>query len=95
MRAVDSSLFRFIWQHSRRDQIAILFLILCSLPFYWASLDIPKLIVNDALQGRAFKGGNATATLLKLSVTLPGWLGGGAYQLSEGLQLDQLGYLWH
>jgi putative ABC transport system ATP-binding protein len=93
VRAVDSSLFRFIWQHSRRDQLAILFLILCSLPFYWASLDIPKLIVNDALQGRAFKDGNLTATLLKISIPLPGWLGGGSYQLFEGLHLDQLGYL--
>jgi putative ABC transport system ATP-binding protein len=94
VRAIDSSLFRFIWQHSRRDQISILILIVASLPFYWASLDIPKLIVNDALQGRAFKGGNTTATLFKFSLSLPEWLGGGTYQLSQGFTFDQLGYLF-
>src|SRR5690606_11023906 len=52
--ALDTNLFRYVWHHSRREQILILLLILMLLPLYFASLDIPRLIVNDALQGRAF-----------------------------------------
>ena len=90
---LDSNLFRFIWRHSRRDQLLILGVILVSLPFYWAALDIPKLIVNDALQGRAFKGGQTTAKLFNWSISLPEFLGGGRFVLSNGLDLDQVSYL--
>ena len=91
---MDSNLFRFIWRHSRRDQIVILCVIFASLPFYWTSLDIPKRIVNDALLGRAFKDGQTTATLFDWSVELPGFLGGGNISLGGGLQLEQVDYLF-
>ncbi len=43
------NVFKFIVQHSLRQQIYILLLTVASLPFYYASLDIPKKIVNGAL----------------------------------------------
>lgn len=90
---MNPNLFRYTWQHSKREQFAILFLILASLPFYWLSLDIPKRIVNEALQGEAFKDGQTTANLLGMSIGLPDFLGGGSFTLFQGFNLDQMGYL--
>ena len=73
---MEANLFRYIWRFSRREQIAILLLIVGSLPFYWGSLDIPKRIVNEAIQGRAFRDGKTEAQLFDLSIALPKFLGG-------------------
>ena len=77
INALNPNLFRYIWQHSRREQIAILILIVSALPFYWMSLDVPKRIVNEALQGEAFTDGRTTAKLFEMSFGLPEFLGGG------------------
>jgi putative ABC transport system ATP-binding protein len=90
---VDTNLFRYVWRHSRREQIAVLVLILLSLPFYFASLDVPKTIVNEALQGRAFAQGNETAVLFRLEFMLPAWTGGDKVQLLPGIELERLPFL--
>ncbi len=90
---MDTNLFRFVWRHSRREQIVILLLILASLPVYFASLDVPRIIVSDALQGGAFREGRTTATVFAWSLTLPEFLGGGKLVLSPGVELDQISYL--
>lgn len=46
---MDKSIFRFTFRHTRAQQIYILLVTACSLPFYYVSLEIPKLIVNHAL----------------------------------------------
>src|SRR4029450_4147598 len=61
LQRMDRSLFRYIWQHSRRDQLIVCAVVLASLPFYFASLDLPRRIVNEAIQGGAFRGGKTTA----------------------------------
>ncbi len=43
------NVIKFIVQHSLKQQFFILFLTVASLPFYYISLDIPKKIVNGAL----------------------------------------------
>ncbi len=43
------NVIKFIIQHSLRQQFIILLLTVASLPFYYVSLDIPKKIVNGAL----------------------------------------------
>ena len=91
--ALDTNLFRYVWRHSRREQILILLLIAASLPFYFASLDIPRLIVNDALQGRAFRDGQTTATLFNWTISLPEFLGGFQFQISPGIEFDQISFL--
>ncbi len=48
---MESSLFRYIWKHSKREQIIILLVTFCSFPLLYYSLDLPKMIVNQALQG--------------------------------------------
>ena len=46
---MESTVYKFIFRYSRKEQIFILLFTLFSLPFYYASLDIPKLIVNHVL----------------------------------------------
>ncbi|WNJ91088.1 ABC transporter ATP-binding protein/permease [Bosea sp. 685] len=91
---METNLFRYVWQKSRGDQIVVLLIILVSIAFYWASFDVPKRIVNDAIQGGAFKNGKTTATLLDFTLHMPGWLGGASYKLFEGFQVGQLGLLF-
>ena len=46
---MNPNLFRYIWRHSRRDQLIIFAVVIASLPFYFASLDLPRRIVNEAI----------------------------------------------
>lgn len=88
------SLFAYIWEHSRREQIFILAIVLVSFPFYFLSLDLPKYIVSDAIQGRAFSGGKTEAILLHLQLSLPDFLGGAHYDFFPGFSLTRLSYLF-
>ncbi|MFC6049355.1 ABC transporter transmembrane domain-containing protein, partial [Methylobacterium hispanicum] len=89
MRALEPKLFGYIWRYSRRDQLAICIVVLASLPFYFASLDLPRRIVNDAITGKAFERGNATAPFLGLTVHWPGWLGGGESRIFSGFEVGR------
>ncbi|MSP82235.1 MAG: ATP-binding cassette domain-containing protein [Alphaproteobacteria bacterium] len=46
---MERSLFRYILKYSKRQQLLILLITGLSLPFYYASLDVPKLIINKVL----------------------------------------------
>jgi len=89
MRALEPRLFSYIWRYSKGDQLKICAVVMASLPFYFASLDLPKRIVNDAITGKAFSHGEATASFLNITVHWPDVLGGGTTQLFEGFQLDR------
>jgi putative ABC transport system ATP-binding protein len=86
--------FQYVWRYSRREQIIVLGYVLASLPFYWWSLDVPKRIVNEAIQGGAFTNGHTRARFFEMTLTLPDFLGGGSYHLSDGFMLEQLPYLY-
>ncbi|MFQ5566163.1 MAG: ABC transporter transmembrane domain-containing protein [Paracoccaceae bacterium] len=51
---MDSRFFTFVWRHSKREQLYILALTVASFPLVYISLEIPKIIVNDAISGRDF-----------------------------------------
>ncbi len=91
--AMEKSLFRYIWTHSKRDQLFICFVVLLSQPFYFISLDLPRRIVNEAIQGEAFKDGNVTAPFLQLHFDWPQWLGGGSIRLFDGFEVGRVGLL--
>ncbi|HEY8565017.1 MAG TPA: ABC transporter transmembrane domain-containing protein [Beijerinckiaceae bacterium] len=91
---MDKSLFRYIWRHSRRDQLIIFAVVLASLPFYFASLDLPRRIVNEAIQGKAFEGGRETVRFLDLGLAPPSWLGGARIQFFEGFDVSRMGLLF-
>lgn len=91
---MDKSLFRYIWQNSRREQIIICAVVLLSLPFYYLSLDLPRRIVNEAIQGEAFGHGNETVPFLSLALDLPSWLGGAHIRLFDGVSVDRIQLLF-
>ena len=51
---MEPSIFKFIFKHSRREQILLLLVTAASFPFLYVSLDLPKTIINEAIGGRDF-----------------------------------------
>jgi putative ABC transport system ATP-binding protein len=90
---MERNLFRYIWRNSWRDQSVILVVVAISYVFYFISLDLPKQIVNRAIQGEAFEGGRTTAAFMDFSIGPIEWLGLPQVTLFEGFQLDQVAYL--
>ncbi|WP_170574337.1 ABC transporter transmembrane domain-containing protein [Ruegeria atlantica] len=46
---MEPTLFAFIWKHSKKQQLVLLFLTVLSFPFLYASLELPKQIINGAI----------------------------------------------
>ncbi len=46
---MEKTLFAFIWKHSKREQFVLLIVTVLSFPFLYASLELPKMIINDAI----------------------------------------------
>lgn len=46
---MDRTLFTFIWKYSKRDQIILLLVTVLTFPFLYATLELPKRIINDAI----------------------------------------------
>ncbi len=51
---MEKSLFSFIWRYSARQQMVILLITVIAYPVTYVLLELPKLIVNDAIQGENF-----------------------------------------
>ena len=87
---MDKSLTRYIWKHTSAQQIWILLVVLLSMIPYYMSFDLPKLIVNGAIQGRGFETEGATQTYFPIAFYLPGV---GRIDLFGGIELDRLSSL--
>jgi len=61
---VDRSVFGFILRYSKRDQLLIVPLVLATMVVYYLSLDLPKTIINQAIQGDAFPSPDAKVSFL-------------------------------
>jgi len=48
---MEKSIYRYILKHTRRDQIFLILLTAISMPLIYYGLEIPKLIINNALGG--------------------------------------------
>lgn len=48
---MEKSLFKFIWKYSKRAQIIQLLITLLTFPVLFATLELPKRIINDAIGG--------------------------------------------
>jgi len=90
---VERNLFGFIFRYSKRDQFLIVPLVLASMAVYYLTLDLPKRIINEPIQGKIFPNPDSTATFLQFKFKLPELLGGNTIRLFDGIQLDQLWYL--
>ncbi|MBI2737749.1 MAG: ABC transporter ATP-binding protein [Rhodospirillales bacterium] len=89
---MQRNLFTYIWRHSRPEQVVILGLVVLAQVFYFLSLTVPKDIVNNGIQGNAFRHSKTIPFLvweLDLSAVLPGKV----LRIFDGFQVDQLGYL--
>ena len=51
---MQKNIFAFVLQHSKRDQILLLLLTFASFPPLYFSLELPKRIINRAINGRDF-----------------------------------------
>jgi putative ABC transport system ATP-binding protein len=65
---VERSLFGFILKYSKADQLRIVPFVLLTMVVYYLSLDLPKTIINEAIQGGRFKDGMSTAAFLWLEL---------------------------
>ncbi len=48
---IEPSIYRFILKHTTRDQILILLITVASMPVIYGSLEVPKIIINSAING--------------------------------------------
>ncbi|NKB53433.1 MAG: hypothetical protein GKR97_14630, partial [Rhizobiaceae bacterium] len=92
-RPLDKNLMRYIWRHTKAEQIWILCVILASMPTYFLVLNLPVRIVNEPIQGEGFDSATATMTFLDFTLSLPSWLGGGSWTLFSGFELERWPYL--
>lgn len=74
---MENSIFKFIFKHSKRQQIALVLFTFCSFPFLYATLDLPKIIVNEAI--------GADSGQFPLFLTIP--------FTSIGFEFSQVSYL--
>lgn len=86
---MEANLFKYIWRHSRREQAAILLLVLLSLPFYFISLSVPKEIVNTGIIGQGYDGPGDTQSFLAFDLPLSETLFGQSIRVFDGFQLEQ------
>ena len=89
---MQRNLFSYIWRHSRPEQLVILSLVVLAQVFYFLSLTVPKSIVNNGIQGNAFKD-HTTIPFLVWELDLSAIFPGKVIRLFDGFQVDQLTYL--
>ncbi len=90
---MEHNLFKYVWRHSKPEQVTILLLVAISMPFYFLSLDLPKQIVNQGIQGQGFSEDATEQSFLVISVPFGEMLTGSPITLFSGIQLDQAGLL--
>ncbi|MEP4198537.1 MAG: ABC transporter transmembrane domain-containing protein [Aliishimia sp.] len=50
---IERTLFAFIWKYSKRDQIGLLLITLLLFPLLYLTLELPKQIINDAIDAQS------------------------------------------
>jgi len=89
---MQRNLFTYIWRHSRPEQLVILALVVLAQLFYFLSLTVPKDVINNGIQGNAFKN-HTTIPFLVWEFDLRAFLPGKVIRVFDGFQVDQLQYL--
>jgi len=91
---METNLFRYVWKHTKRDQIWILTIVLLSMPTYFIALVVPKYIINGPVQGIGFEGADATAILFRTTFDVPAWISdAGEFVVFSGMDLDRISTL--
>ncbi len=88
---MEASLFRYIWNETRKEQVWILLIILASMPFNFLMLDLPKYIVNGPIQAKGFEKATSTQHYFQIKVPVPGAVkADGFVELMHGFDLDRV-----
>ena len=88
--AMEKSLLKYIWIHTKGLQVWIFVVILISMPLYFYSLDLPKQIVNFPIQGKGFKSPSDTHIFLRIALPFSETLTGKPAILFPGFELGPL-----
>jgi putative ABC transport system ATP-binding protein len=88
---MDIRLTRYIWTHTRKQQLWILLVVAVSMIPYFLSFDLPKQIVNGPIQGQGFEQPGATARFMDITLSLP-WIGDIA--VFDGIELTRMETLY-
>ena len=91
---MERGLFGFILRYSKKEQLLILPLVIVFMVVYFASLDLPKTIVNEPIQGKRFPNPDSTVQFLRLAFTMPEFLGGEMVRLFDGFTMERTPYLF-
>ncbi|MEE8499463.1 MAG: hypothetical protein V3S27_02735, partial [Kiloniellales bacterium] len=86
---MEPNIFKYIWHHSKREQIAILLLVLLSMPFYFIALDVPKRIINQGIVGEGFDGPGSVRAFLPIDLPFGEMLTGKPVALFDGFMVEQ------
>lgn len=68
---LDPNISRYIWTHTKRQQMWILAIVALSMVPYFLSFNLPKQIVNGPIQGAGFETAGATQLFMQITVDLP------------------------
>ncbi len=88
---MEPSISKYIWTHTRPQQIWVLAVVLVSMIPFFLALDLPKQIVNGPITGGGFETEGATQPFMRLVFSLP-WLG--EVTLFPGLDLERMPMLF-
>src|SRR5258708_14149367 len=89
---MQRNLFSYVWRHSRPEQVIILGLVVLAQVFYFLSLTVPKSVINNGIQGNAFKN-SPTIPFLVWELDLSAILPGKVIRFFAGFEVDPLTYL--
>src|SRR5215510_8109595 len=82
---------RYAWKHAPAAHLLAFAAVALRIPVPWLALDLPRVIVDNALLGQAFRGA-ATAPFLPLVIDLPYPFLEEPLTLFSGISLDRTGY---
>ena len=85
---MEPNIFRYIWVHTRREQVLIVLIVLLSMIPYYLAFDLPKQIINGPIGGAGFGAEGATQPFLAISFDLP--FIGRTIHLTDGILLERL-----
>ena len=92
---MEPNIFRYVWKHTKMQQLWVLAIVLLSMPTYFFALDLPKRIVNGPIQGEGFEQPSATQSFMQFSLPVPDWLSSaGSIELFGGIELDRFSMLF-
>lgn len=91
--ALERNLFKYIWKHSKAEQVSILILVLVSMPFYFLSLNVPKLVINTGILGEGFQGPGSTLPFMTIDLPFSDWFADKPIVLFKGFEMEQPGLL--